>query len=249
MITTLSKCLTVLATVASLGFLALVSLSAVGGVNFEGQLDEPEYSDFIFTKSTDETTGEVRWKAETRLERYQEPGNRASAFGKQVAAENAKVLPAVMIKALQMTQRYQQADLAELDQKIKDLKQRISDAEQSIQADRTALEKRIEGLIAALARKNQQLAETVRTINETKGNDLKKRQEAERRRIDIERLNNQIGILRADRERLLAQQQKLLVLLEELRGTVRLLQQRRNVLQQELKRNGLPPGNNTPPQP
>jgi len=233
--TNVSKCLVVFFVVASLGFLAAVSISAVGGPNYEGELDDPEFSQFTFEKSIDEATGEVTWTAVTDKEMYSVPGDPRSEFGRQTAAENTKVLPAAMIKALEMTQGYQRVRIDELDSRIESLTTKVAEAKQANGADLKALQARLDGLIEELERKNKELAAVQADIADTKLKDLKKREEAKRRRDDIERLKNQIDILEADKVRLDEQQRKLVVLLKQLDGTVRRLRDRNRQLREQVQ--------------
>lgn len=231
--TNVSKCLAVFAAVASLAFFAVVSLSAVGGPNYEGDLDDPVFSDYAFTRNVDDATGKVTWKAESRLKRG-DPGNPNAEFQTKAIGQDEKVLAGLLIKALRDKKQQQSEQLTQLDDQINALKTRIADAKKDEATDRQALESRIQGLNTRIEQARKQLLDLRDATNKKTLEDVKKRNEAERRSQDIKRIRNQIEIVVADRERLVQQKRKLEVLLEEMEGTVRRLRERNRLLKGRL---------------
>ncbi|MCH8830129.1 MAG: hypothetical protein IID45_11190, partial [Planctomycetes bacterium] len=64
--TNISKCLAVLATVASLAYLGVVSVSVVGGPNYDANFDDPNLSDVKLTKKVEEETGKANYHVDAR---------------------------------------------------------------------------------------------------------------------------------------------------------------------------------------
>ena len=224
--TSFSKCLAVLATVASLAFLGLASLAAVGGPNYEAETNDPSLADVVFEQKRNEETGQVTWSAQSRLPIPVDPNNPASAYEQKSISQDEKVLAKVLIEShafqkKQQTQRKQYLD-AQITLRIK----QIAEAKSMYKIDKVAMELRIKTLTTQLAVKHAALKTVLAAIVTTREDELKKRNEAKRRRSDIRRLGNLIKELQADRQRLLVQQSKLTKQVETVEGDNRRLLRR-----------------------
>jgi chromosome segregation ATPase len=220
--TKISKCLAVLATVASLAFLGVVSLSAVGGPNYEAEISDSTLKGVLIEKNIDESTGKVTWSATTASSK---PG----ASDGQIA-KDAKVLPDVIIKSQQKVQQQQSQKIKDLEARIDQRKRDIAEANRLYPVDLKAMDDRIASLEKQLAARHAELTNLKNDIIAKRDGTLKKKKEVERRQNDIRRLGHLIAELRADRERLAVQQKKLEVLIETIRGTNRRLEQRKRQL-------------------
>lgn len=219
--TNISKCLAVLATVASLAFLGVVSLSAVGGPNYEAELSDPTLNGVVFEKNLDEATGKVTWSAQSQPT--------AGAADGQIV-KDGKVLPEVILKAQQRVQQMQSQRIQQLD-KLKDQRtKQIEEAKTYYKIDLQAMAAREADLKKQLTARQKELQQIKSQIIATRDQSLKKKLEVKRRQNDIRRLGHLIAELQADRQRLLVQQQKLEVLIETLQGTNHRLRQRRQQL-------------------
>lgn len=245
--TTFSKCLAVLALVASLAFLGIVSVSAVGGPNFEAQLDDPEFSAYVFNKEED-SEGKVTYSVETKKKRLQDPNNPASAFEIQkVSSGNAKVLPQVMIDTLNAEMRHQQARIALLDKRLANLKQTLAAVKAATAADYKAVQARISALNDAIAAEAKKLSDLNKKVATTQDETRKKAVEAVRRLQEIKRLKNQVEILKADKVRLDQQQTKLEILIKQMQGEVNAAKERNEQLKKQIGNYGGTSGGNAKP--
>ncbi|GAB4142722.1 MAG: hypothetical protein Tsb009_13240 [Planctomycetaceae bacterium] len=241
--TNISKCLVVLAAVASLAFLGVVSVSSVGGPNFEAQFEDPTLSGIAFSEKMDEETGKVTYSAQTRRKRPSDPNNPNSEYVEKKIETDSKVLPRVLIKAREFVAQEQKLREEELDLAINGgqknnrpvigLKKKIENAKKLIAMDIQAMEKRLTDLKTQFEAAYKTLeglnAQAVTAATDT----LSKRREAKRRRQEIERLRNQVEDLKADQFRLLEQKRKLEVLLVRLVGiNERLERRRQNLIKQ-----------------
>jgi len=219
--TTISKCLAVLATVASLAFLGVVSLSAVGGPNYEAEISDPVLTGVLIEKNIDDETGKVTWTAST---------SSTGAGSDGQIAKDAKVLADVVVKAHQKVQQQQSEKIKDLDARIDRRKQQIEEANRLYPLDLKAMDDRIAALEKHLASRQAALSKLKSEVIATQDETLKKKKEVERRQNDIRRLGHLIAELRADRERLAVQQNKLEVLIDTIQGTNRRLEQRNRQL-------------------
>lgn len=234
LMTSLGKCLVVVAIVISLAFLGVVGMSWIAGPNFEAELGDPAFSDFHFTKAVDDE-GKATWSAETRLQRYRDPSKRTGKFEIQkVQGANAKVLPSVMMQALKDEKTWQTARKTNLKSQLDALKKKIAAAIAANAADRQAAIKRLEGIDKRI----QQLAQTRLNLSTAMRKNLTEVEVARGtikvREEEIERLTSQIDILKADKERLETQLRKLQVALKELQAEVVRLEDRNGDLKKQL---------------
>jgi chromosome segregation ATPase len=219
--TNISKSLAVLATVASLAFLGVVSMSAVGGPNFEAEISDPTLNGVYFEKKVDESTGKVTWSAQSQS---------APAGGDLQIVKDGKVLADVILKAQQRVQQLQTQRAKELDDRIKLRKLQIEEARRLYATDIQAMAAREAELRKQLAAQQKKLEEVKAERDATLDKSLQKIKEKKRRDNDIRRLGHLIAELQADRERLVAQQNKLQVLIETIRGTNQRLRERHQQL-------------------
>jgi hypothetical protein len=219
--TNISKCLAVLATVASLAFLGVVSLSSVGGPNYEAEINDPALKGVLFVKNVDEATGKVTWSAKSQP-------TTGSADGQIV--KDDKVLADAILKAHQRVQQMQSQRSKELDDLKDRRKKDIEEAKRLYAIDIKAMDAREAELKKQLAAQEKVLRDLKAEIIATRDKSLKKKDETKRRKNDIRRLGHLIAELQADRERLLVQQKKLEVLIESIRGTNLRLKQRHDQL-------------------
>lgn len=243
--TTVSKCFVVFALVASLAFLGVVSVSAVGGKNYEADLNEPEFSAYAFTK-TEGDDGKVTYSAETRLVRPQDPNNPAGPVDIKKVATNEKVLPQAMIKVLDNESRYQSARLQQLEAERVDLDKKLKAAQAAIAADSKAVQQRLAGLTDAIKNAQTRLSELNKKIVKAEDDARKKQREYQRRQDEIARLENQVEILKADKVRLDEQLVKLNVLEKQLQGEVNAAKQRNDQLKSQPSSSGSSSGAKPP---
>jgi hypothetical protein len=258
--TNISKCLVVLATVASLAFLGVASVSSVGGPNYEAQFDDPTLESIAFTVKVDEETGKRTYSAQTRRKRREpnaDPKKPPGKFADKNIATDSKVLPHVLIEARKFVQKEQKAREQALDDVINGRKadaqkglsalvpmqKKIDDAKRMIKVDIAAMETRLKGLnqkfkavYASLVALNTKAVTSTFEAS-------KLRVIAKRRRQEIERLRSQVEELKADQFRLIKQKQKLEVILVRLQGINKRLARR----QAALLKQGAQPGNSKTP--
>jgi len=247
--TNLSKVLAVLATVASLAFLGVVAVSAVGGPNYEAEIEDPTLSAVTFTREYDEATGVETWTAQSRLKQPEDPTKSASEYKHKVIQSDAKVLPGVLVKAHEFVKQQQKQRLngitkiddngnevvvvKGLNQKIDDRKEQIKQAVRLFAIDETAMQKRIAAVDQQLNDLRAQLVKRKDEIISIRRDELEERKRAESLRDDIRRLTNQIDELAADRFRLIEQRKRLVVLIEMMKGTLARLERRNALLKQK----------------
>lgn len=236
--TNFSKCLAVFATVASLAFLGIVSVSAVGGPNYEAELESDALRGLTFEKKVNEETGKVTWSARTNLPRPTDPNNPNSPVQEKVVDQDSKVLAKTLIKSYALVNQEQSDRLAALEKQIKSREQSIAEAKQLIEIDMKALDARIAGLQTLKAQSEAALKTIQDGVADSQQKDAKKRAEAKRREDDITRIQNQITEMIAEKSRLDTQKSKLEVLKEELQLTVQALQRRNNLLRKNATTSG-----------
>lgn len=235
--TIVAKCFTVFALVASLAFLGVVSVSAVGGKNFEAELHNEEYEGYAFTP-TEADDGKVTWSAETRLPRRTEPNNPASKLEIQKVATNKKVLPQAMIDVLNAEQRAQKTQIDSLDGRIEAMKKKLAAARAAITADKAAIKNRLNALSLAVAAATKQKSDLSSRQTKTLDDASKKQLELKRRKEEIARLEDQVEILKADKIRLDEQLIKLAVVEKQLQGEVNAARSRNKQLKQNSSSSG-----------
>ena len=235
--TNISKCLAVFAMVACLAFLGVVAVSVVGGPNFEAQLSDPGLSGILFTRNTDQDTGKVTWKAQTRRHHLTDESNPNAP---KVIANDAKVLPQVIIDARKFIETEQGMKEEQIDKEIAERTRMIAEAKRLKSIDVNAMEKRLEDLNKKLQAKHDALDGLAKLAVDAAAKAHKSRLESKRRREELERLRKQAEELIADRERLLVQKKKIEILLVPLQGNNERLQRRR----QRLLKQGTNTGSN-----
>ena len=243
--TIVAKCFTVFALVASLAFLGVVSVSAVGGKNFEADLNNEEFEGYAFT-ATEADDGKVTWSAETRLPRRSDPKNPASKLEIQKVANNKKVLPQAMIDVLNAEQRAQTNKISSLDTRITAMTKKLTAARAAIAADQAAIKKRLDALSLAVAAATKQKSDLSSQQTKTLDEATKKQLELKRRLEEIARLEDQVEILKADKVRLDEQLIKLAVVEKQLQGELNAARSRNKQLKQNSSSSGSTPGKKPP---
>lgn len=231
--TTISKCLTVFALVASLAFLGVVSVASIGGPSYEGHLTDPSLSSIDFETTMNEETGELTYSAATRRKVPTNPDDPNSELAVKSIAKDSKVLADVVVKARQFVARQQQQKEEALTQKITRRQQQIDEAKRLLAVDKKALEARLASLDTLLKTTQKTLEGLEQQAVDTRTKVLAKEREAARRKQEIDRLRNQVEELIADQFRLQQQVVKLENILVRLREINSRLERRKQVLIQQ----------------
>lgn len=228
--TNISKCLVILALVASLAFLGTISVSMVGGPNFETAFNEPALDDVFLEKKVDEETGKATYTVQTAIKRPSVADNPDSELASKYIDKDSKILPQTIIKAHEFITKGQKVTEEELDQEIKHFIAKISAAQQHIKTDQVALELRVKVLGKTLIDTYTKLEEINRQAADAATQTLTKMKIAEWREQEIQRLRSQVNVMKAEQYRLQEQIKKFRLNLVELEGINELLLKRREQL-------------------
>jgi hypothetical protein len=226
MLTTIGKCLAVVAAVLALAFAGFALIATAGGPNWQAKaaaLDEYQFA---------QTEGETpQWTATFRLSGAGEGG------GESVGSQ-AEMLPPKIVDALNHKQQRQRDEIARLDAAIQGnpqeglapLEQRIQEARQTIEVDLKALGEYEQQLAAELQRVLAAAEELSQQVVQKTQEGFAKGREASERREEIYRLRNQLEEIHADIYRTQVQQEKLRDLLNRTYGAIGRLERRKQQL-------------------
>lgn len=228
--TTISKCLTVFALVACLAFLGVVSVSSMGGPNFEAHKSDPSLSGVFFTVTVNEETGVVTHSAETRRKLPTDPQNPNSDLAPKSIEKDSKVLGRVIIKARQYVKQDQQEREKAIDEQIVKRTAQIKEAKELLTIDKKAMDDRMASLDQLLKTTQKSLVDLEEAAVQSRTKTLAKEREAARRKQEIDRLRNQVEELIADQYRLSEQLGKLQNTLNQLDSFNATLKARRDSL-------------------
>lgn len=238
--TSFSKLLALFTTAACFAFLGFVMVTLIAGPNWPGETNK--FTDYTFEYSGGENP---TWAAK----------NRATD---QAVQGPHKVLPKKIVDVLNDIKQGQQQQITLLDKGNPQTQTPgIEGLELYVNAPNTGLREILYKDIAALEKKDAQLQQelsglrtqlsnTTREVTDTVSNIESIFIKAERRRGDIYRLQNLVAENQTDEFRAIGHQKKLRDVWERYRGVIQRLEQRKAILERQLKERERSNFNNTP---
>lgn len=239
--TTIGKCLVVAMTILALAFLGFVSVSMVGGPDFQAHLDDETLQGYAFTSEVDEVSGKVKWSASARRPRPTVEQGRVTGYEEVSIEADTPLLASAIVKARKDLKQQQDEQIAALEQridghtdaqgrKIPGLRQQIDHARALQQADLKAMEARLDELNQVLEAAHEEVNRLSRELIRASEEVVRKRGEARRRREEVDRVQHQIKEVQADIYRLTEQRKTLEDTLVRRRGIADRLERRRQQL-------------------
>jgi len=216
--TTISKCLAVLAAVAAVAFMGFAAVTVVGGPNWEAEMAASDIGEDYTFERTVSADGVVTWAAKVRRTQESIPVSKSGVPASAVIAVRRKV------------SKDQKAELARIDKLLPILELGTKQAQALIDADRVAMKTQLDQLAAELKDLHQQLdaasKKSVKKALEVQA----KQTEAANRREDVFRLQAEYDEIRTDRDRIVRLAKELEKRLIRLNGDIARLQRRRQQL-------------------
>jgi len=216
--TTISKCLAVLAAVAAVAFMGFAAVTVVGGPNWEAEMAASDIGDDYAFEKTVSTDGKVTWSAKVRRTQEAIPVSKPGVAASAVIAVRRKV------------SKDQQAELQRIEKRLPVLETGTRQAQALIDVDRAAMKQRLDQLAAELKVLHQQLdAASKKSVK--KALEIQAKQtEAANRREDVFRLQAEYDEIRTDRDRIERLTTELEKRLIRLSGDIARLERRRQQL-------------------
>jgi chromosome segregation ATPase len=217
--TTFSKVLAVIASVACFAFLGFVAVATLGGTNWEAEMEAADLKNYVFSREEGETA--TTWSAKRIVP-------------DESVASATKIAPDVVVKTRQDLKSRQEDESAKLDDGIQDIEARLKEAREVIALDEPAVIKRLNELQQELDGINKQIDDVTKAGQQMAQQAKETQDEATKRHEDVMRLTAELEQLRTDRYRAIEQQRILRDHLVRIRGTNDELQRRNK----ELKESG-----------
>jgi hypothetical protein len=219
--TTISKCLAVLISVASFAFLGFVTALVAGGPNWAVKMNDlTEAYGYQFERSTGETP---TWSV------------KAGTKQASVTAGSSPIAAQAVIAAHNDLKQKQQTEIDLLDAEIgtpqnPGLEERLGQIKKDMAADLAALEKASQKLTGEIEQIDKQISDENDQAIKQAQDTIKVQQTAQLRRDDAARLRNQIAETQADAFRYDVQRKKLADQLVRIQGSIERLEKRRQRL-------------------
>ena len=213
-----SRILVVFVAAAALAFMGFSLATYLGGPNWRAETQAEDLKDYAFVLQPGKTP---TWQVQRRL------GGGGSVANTPVAAE-------ALIKTRQDLRRTQQEAIRAVDESLAPATARLEQTRQLAEQDLNGLAKRqveLSQLAAAVERQNAQLSDQLTNLSRRA---TATRAEASDRRADVDRLQNELELLRTDVARLSDLKKVLTERLIRLKTTTQSFEQRK----QELLRQG-----------
>ncbi len=218
LMTQFSKIFVLFSVVASLLFLGVVSVSRLGGINWEAEARGRTENDPINKYQFPSSGGEFPTYTATNVITDEAAGGSSPILAKKIIDARKDIL------AKQKPILEQQETL------IAKLEADHAKAKKAITTDIEAIKKRQADLEAQLKDVQQKVAKAQELSATDSADALKKQEEATQRRLDVYRLQNELKELRADRFRVEMQLKRVEDALARLKGKTLLLEERNQQL-------------------
>ncbi len=201
--TTFSKVLAIIASVACVAFLGFVAVATLGGANWEAEMKAADLKDYVFDRSD----GEVPTWSAKRIVPEEE------------VAGSTKIAAQVVAQMRQDLKTRQEKESASLDDGIQEIQARLKEAREVIALDEPAVLKRLNELQQELNGINTKIDDVTKAGQQMAQQAKETQDEATKRHEDVRRLTAELEQLRTDRFRALEQQRILRDHLVRIRGT------------------------------
>ena len=216
--TQFSKIFVLFSVVASILFLAVVSVQRAGGISWKNEAEGNSKDDPIVNYQFDKSGGEITtYSAKNRITDAN-VGSPSPILAKKIIETRKEILTS------------QASRLTEQIAEIEVVQKQLDESKKLIVIDETAIEERQVSLEKQLQEIQQQIADTQESSGEESRTALKKQTEAEQRRLDVYRLRNELHELRTDHYRAIEQLKKLDDALIRLKGKNTRLEERHQQL-------------------
>ncbi|MCA9068139.1 MAG: hypothetical protein KDA84_04415 [Planctomycetaceae bacterium] len=227
--TTFSKILALITTAACFAFLGFVLVTLIAGPNWPGETNQ--FTDYTFEYTSGENP---TWAVKNRET-------------DQTVGGSSPVLPKKIVDVLNEIKQDQQKQIELLDNGnlqtqtpgIDGLEIYVNDPNNGLRAilykDIAALERKDDQLQQELATIRTELEATTKEVTDTLASIESIFIKAERRRGDIYRLQNLVAESQTDEFRAIEHQKKLRDVWERYRGVIQRLEQRKTILEKQLK--------------
>lgn len=224
--TTASKCLVIITTVASLVFFTFISVGTFAGSNYADQMREKDISS-VYVFKTETTDAGDSHSVETRR-MYPAPTTRGAPplFLKEQVVSNTPILPKVVLETRKHLIQKQNDELVEIEKTIITLTQLRTQTDTAKKSDLAALESRLEELSKLLAVKLNEQIKLTEEAERVALDTVKTQKEADNRRQEGSQVDHQRKEILTDLDRIGEQIEELEVFLVRLTGTVARLEKR-----------------------